>query len=61
MMNALKIADDLWVLGYKKAADAIRQQHAEIVYLQEMFDKAIDFMTKANSQTTKVGGNRETR
>jgi len=37
----------------KKAADFVRKQADEIKNLQEQFDKAIEFLAKANNMTRK--------
>jgi hypothetical protein len=55
-MNALELADELesfnWIDGdstvipYKEAAIMLRQQHAEIEHLKELFEKAMRMIEK---------------
>ena len=59
-MNAYELADDMENgmfndanYNRKKAADFVRKQADEIKNLQEQFDKAIEFLTKANNMTRK--------
>ena len=59
-MNAYELADDMENgmfndVNYnrKKAADFVRKQADEIKNLQEQFDKAIEFLAKANNMTRK--------
>ena len=46
--DALKLAEEMSTLGYKKAGDVLRKQAEEIQYLQDQFDRAIDFLAKCN-------------
>ena len=46
--DAIKLAEEMSTLGYKKAGDIIRKQAEELVYMQDQFDKAIDFLAKCN-------------
>ena len=59
-MNAYELADDMENgmfndanYNRKKAADFVRKQADEIKNLQEQFDKAIEFLAKANNMTRK--------
>ena len=59
-MNAYELADDMENgmfndanYNRKKAADFVRKQADEIKNLQEQFDKAINFLAKANNMTRK--------
>ena len=59
-MNAYELADDMENgmfndanYNRKKAADFVRKQADEIKNLQEQFDKANEFLTKANNMTRK--------
>jgi hypothetical protein len=52
MMNkddVLRTAGELQALGYKKAANIIVRQQEEIENLQQQFDKALDFLSKASN------------
>lgn len=46
--DALKLAEEMSTLGYKKAGDVLRKQAEEIQYLQDQFDRAIEFLAKCN-------------
>ena len=56
-MSATQLADRLEELytgiHITEAAKMLRQQADEIKNLQEQFDKAIEFLTKANNMTRK--------
>ena len=44
-----RVAEEMDALGYKKAANIILRQQEEIQLLQEQFDRAIEFLAKANN------------
>jgi hypothetical protein len=46
--DAIKLAEEMSTLGYKKAGDVLRRQAEEIQHLQDQFDRAIEFLAKCN-------------
>jgi hypothetical protein len=47
--DVTRTANEMDALGYKKVANIMLKQQEEIKNLQEQFDKAIEFLARANN------------